>query len=412
MEQEHYTSEIHRLLKLGPDLSKPSQPNISHASNAAKITGAPLDLPIESADDIVPKFKTAITEQRDAREFQVAPAELFPAFNSQPSAGTAARTTNNSFKGLSENLSRNWSGMLVYPFVFIVAFAFFYLALNFSAIMLQISGWFAKDESEAILEEDLEAYQNWIGGYFFAIKDGEKLEPNADIDVDGLSNLDEFIIKTNPTIADSDSDGVADGIEIINGNNPWGTGKMSLKQRKTLEKVDMIKINNRISFNASSANPLALGAHTENFDKTKPGRLSIPKLNLQVPLVWTEDPGQFDKDLTRGVVHYPGTALPGEKGVVYVSGHSSDYFWKNHPYKQVFARINALEPGDDIFVDVYGLDGKIYNYKYRVTGENIYAPDDQRQFIDNSGAKLNLSTCWPIGTQKDRYIVTAELQNL
>lgn len=33
-----------------------------------------------------------------------------------------------------------------------------------------------------------------------------------------------------------------------------------------------------------------------------------------------------------------------------------------------------------------------------------------KQFIDNSGAKLiNLSTCWPIGTQKDRIVVSAIL---
>jgi sortase A len=187
---------------------------------------------------------------------------------------------------------------------------------------------------------------------------------------------------------------------------------MSKKQKEALSKLDLIRVNNRISLEAAASLSDILGAETQNFDLSKPGRLSIPKLQIQVPLIWTQDPVQFDQDLTRGVVHYPGTAMPGENGIVYVSGHSSDYFWKNHPYKQVFAKINALQPGDDIFVDVYGNDGKIYNYRYSVVAETIYAPDDQRQFLDNSGAKLNLSTCWPIGTQKDRYVVTAELQNL
>jgi len=131
-----------------------------------------------------------------------------------------------------------------------------------------------------------------------------------------------------------------------------------------------------------------------------------------VPIIWSKDPVDFDHDLTEGVVHYPGTALPGEQGTVYISGHSSDYVWKRHPYRQVFARINTLEPGDDIFIDVYGADGKLYNYRYTVAYENVYSPDDQTQFIDNSAAKLNLSTCWPIGTQKDRYVVTAVLSNL
>ncbi|MBX4188310.1 MAG: sortase [Candidatus Doudnabacteria bacterium] len=392
MDQEYFQSEIHRLLKLGPDLSKPYQPQVSEDSTAAINTGVPLNLPMQSADEIVPKFNNR--ESGRQAEFQLAPKGL----------SEAKHYKNAKFS--------KWTSLLVYPFVFLVAFAFFYLILNFNAIIIQMQGWFAKDETEVILEEDLAAYEQWIGGYFFAIKDREKLEPNQDIDNDGLSNLDEFTIKTNPTVNDSDYDGTSDGIEVINGTNPWGTGQMTAKQKKTLENLDLIKVNNRISFNASSANPLSQISHSQNFDMKKPGRLSIPKLNLQVPIIWTEDSAQFDQDLTRGVVHYPGTALPGETGTVYISGHSSDYFWKSHPYKQVFAKINALDVGDDIFVDVYGLDGKIYNYKYRVVAETIYSPDDQRQFIDNSGAKLNLSTCWPIGTQKDRYVVTAELQNL
>jgi sortase A len=167
-------------------------------------------------------------------------------------------------------------------------------------------------------------------------------------------------------------------------------------------------INNRISFNASSLKtPQVAGANTVNFDLEKPGRLSIPKLNLQVSLIWSKDPSNFDADLTKGVVHYPGTALPGENGIIYVSGHSSDYLWKRDPMHDVFARLNYLSVGDDIFIDVYGKDGKVYNFRYQVTGNHNYKPDDQAQFIDNSGSKLNLSTCWPIGTSKDRLVVSA-----
>lgn len=409
MDNQYFQSEIHRLLKLGPDLSKPYQPEVSQVSQASEAAAnpvVPFDLPMEGpADSIVPRFNSDDNDIEakalDAEaQFQTAPRELL----SEPIAKTLPRP--------SAKPVKNWTGFIIYPFVFIAAFGFFYVVLNFNALLLQVQGWFAKDEEEVILEEDLAEYNKWIGGYFFAIHDREKLEANNDIDSDGLTNLDEFAIKTNPTVADSDGDGVSDGIEVINGTNPWGAGAMSKKQKDLLSKLDLIKVNNRISLNAAVKLTDVLAQHTDNFDQTKPGRLSIPKLNIQVPLIWTQDPVQFDQDLTRGVVHYPGTALPGETGTVYVSGHSSDYFWKHHPYKQVFARINALEPGDDIFIDVYGKDGKIYNYRYRVVAESIFAPDDQRQFMDNSAAKLNLSTCWPIGTQKDRYIVTAELSNL
>jgi LPXTG-site transpeptidase (sortase) family protein len=280
---------------------------------------------------------------------------------------------------------------------------------NLSSLVSQVNAWFVKPEDEVVLNQDLGAFYSWIGGYYFAVTDKTLLEPNNDVDKDGLSNLDEFVIRTNPTIADSDGDGEKDGEEVMNSTNPWGKGDMTAAQLKLREKMDIIKINNRITFNTVSIADRAQADPSIDYDFSKPGRLSIPRLDMQVPLIWTQDPSQFDTDLTKGVVHYPGTALPGEKGTVYISGHSSDYFWKNHPFKQVFAKINVLQPGDDIFVDIYGKDGKTYTYRYQVSEKNVFKPDDQAQFIDNSQYKLNLSTCWPIGTQRDRYVVSATM---
>lgn len=58
-----------------------------------------------------------------------------------------------------------------------------------------------------------------------------------DQDGDQLSDMLETAIGTNPTMADSDSDGFLDNIELINGYNPMGSGKLitdatfSAKQR-------------------------------------------------------------------------------------------------------------------------------------------------------------------------------------
>jgi LPXTG-site transpeptidase (sortase) family protein len=97
---------------------------------------------------------------------------------------------------------------------------------------------------------------------------------------------------------------------------------------------------------------------------------------------------------------------------MYVAGHSSDYIWKHDPMAHIFTTINHLSAGDDVFITVYGTDDKIYTYRYRVTTQKTYSPDDQTQFIDDSVAKLNLSTCWPIGSTKDRLVVSAELVSL
>lgn len=305
-------------------------------------------------------------------------------------------------------------GYLTYPLVFMVAFAFFYTMFNFSSLVGQVSATFNnQSQDEVVLGKSIDGYYDWIEGYYFAVADRSVLKASNDIDQDGLSNFDEFVLQTNPTLLDSDNDGVSDGLEVISESNPWGTGRMTTDQMKLLESLDLIMINNRISFNVS--NQTLLNAFSQpkiKYDLETQGTLSIPRLNLQIPIVWSKDPANFAEDLKRGAVHYPGTALPGEIGIVYVAAHSSDYLWNKHPYTHVFSKLNFLEPGDDIFVDVTGLDGKLYNYRYVVTEENIYKPDDQAQFIDNYEARLNLSTCWPIGTQRDRYVVSAVLDGI
>src|SRR3989338_1458509 len=299
--------------------------------------------------------------------------------------------------------------MLVgYVMLFLAAFVFFYSVINFGAFWSQIQGWFSKPQDEQILGEDLQEYYKWIGNYFYAVGDDKFLEPTNDIDKDGLSNHDEFVMRTNPIIADSDSANFTDGVELLNGYNPWGRGQMTANQKKLSESIDLNLINNRISFSTSQIpEGVVSGGSMIAYNLDLPGRISIPKLNLQVPLIWSKDVSQFDADLTKGIIHYPGTALPGENGIIYVSGHSSDYLWKRNPMQNVFSRLNNLAPGDDIFVEVYGNDGKTYNFRYQVTGSKTYRPDDQSKFTDGSGSKLNLSTCWPIGTTKDRLVVSA-----
>jgi LPXTG-site transpeptidase (sortase) family protein len=280
--------------------------------------------------------------------------------------------------------------------------------LNFSSITAQVQGFFSKPQDHQILGDQLAAYYQWINGYYYAVSDRKLLDPTNDIDKDGLSNLDEFIMHTNPIAADSSGTGMSDGIKVLNGMNLWGEGPMTAEQKQLAQKLDMIMINNRISYNVAQNHPgLVSGAKKINYDLSKPGRLSIPRLNLTVPLIWSRDPSDFEKDLTQGVVHYPGTALPGDRGTIYVSGHSSDYIWKHDPMQNVFSKLNFLKAGDDVFVDAYDPSGKVYNYHYQVTTSSIYRPDDQTQFIDDSTNKLNLSTCWPIGTSTNRIVVSA-----
>lgn len=61
----------------------------------------------------------------------------------------------------------------------------------------------------------------------FVMSSFEDIADNMDIDGDGLTNEDELSIWfTDPLSSDSDNDGYKDNIEVINGYNPNGTGKL------------------------------------------------------------------------------------------------------------------------------------------------------------------------------------------
>lgn len=397
-------AEIHRLLKLEEDKSPQALPTASFSvgQEAEKLKdevpapgSAPIDLPTAPLGFVQ-------LQERAAEEIE------------EPLVMPGVKPKQAAIQHQQKTVPgrRTFGGLLAYPLIFIVAFLIFYTLLNLPSLASQVKAWFIKPQDEEILQEDLSEYNQWIEGYFFSVGKRELLGPNNDIDHDGLTNYEEFVLGTNPTLLDSAGNGVSDGVKVIDGLNYWGNGPLTEAQKSRIKRLDLNMINNRINYNSAVGANNSATEHKIAFDQSREGKLSIPRLNLQVPLVWSKDPADFETDLTRGVIHYPGTAMPGEQGTMYVSGHSSDYIWKRNDYKRVFAQINALQPGDDIFVDAYGLDGKLYNFRYQVTGKNVYKPDDQAQFIDSSGALLNLSTCWPIGTAKDRYVVTGVLKPL
>jgi LPXTG-site transpeptidase (sortase) family protein len=174
------------------------------------------------------------------------------------------------------------------------------------------------------------------------------------------------------------------------------------------------------------ARTAALSAKTATMDNTNilaylpavgpsEDRIIIPKIGKNVPIVrpsmdalMKEDWKQFEDDIQTalhdGVVHYPGSAKPGQAGNFFVTGHSSYYPWDNGSYKDVFARLHELEPGDTYSV-YYGGDRHTYRItrKYEVKPSNVNVLD---QPTDRRIATL--MTCTPIGTTLRRLIVEAE----
>lgn len=144
-------------------------------------------------------------------------------------------------------------------------------------------------------------------------------------------------------------------------------------------------------------------------------RIIIPKLGKNIPIMETAGINRYSKnwdelekdilrDLKDGVVHYPGTAQPGQKGNVVITGHSSYYPWDEGKYKDVFALLGELEENDEIIV--YHDQNK---YFYRVKEKREIEADDIEILQQPDEYRLTLMTCTPLGTNLRRLIVTATL---
>lgn len=144
-------------------------------------------------------------------------------------------------------------------------------------------------------------------------------------------------------------------------------------------------------------------------------RLVIPKIGKSVPLVnlsaeniqgenWSELEKQIQDGLRQGVVHYPGTAKPGQYGNVFITGHSSYYPWDPGQYKDVFALLGQLEVGDRYYI--------YYNqvkYTYEVREKFEVQPSNVAVLEQPTDEKIStLMTCTPVGTTLRRLILKAE----
>lgn len=139
------------------------------------------------------------------------------------------------------------------------------------------------------------------------------------------------------------------------------------------------------------------------------GNLSIPSLKISAPLVYVSERTEkvFQLGLQQGVVQYPGTALPGQLGNMYVFGHSSDYRWAKGSYKTVFAKLPDIKIGSEIKIT----DGAGKVYTYKVTSTAIALPNETKYLSQYKYQKklLTVQTSYPVGTALKRFLAIAEL---
>jgi len=131
--------------------------------------------------------------------------------------------------------------------------------------------------------------------------------------------------------------------------------------------------------------------------------LSIPSLKLE-RLKAKVDTNNFEQNLA----HLPGSALPGEKGNVFITGHSSlPQLFSTSNFKAIFANLPNIKKGDQIIIDAGG-----QKFEYIVDGLKIVNPKEIWVINppDNQGRYLSLMTCVPPGLYLKRLVVISHLK--
>lgn len=119
--------------------------------------------------------------------------------------------------------------------------------------------------------------------------------------------------------------------------------------------------------------------------------LVIPKIALDAYVV----EGTDAEALSKGPGHYEETPLPGQGGNTAFAGHRTMY---GHPFRN----LDQLIDGDKI--TVYTKDKKL---TYSVIKVQLVVPQNVSVVAPTVDSRLTLTTCAPVGSARQRLVITA-----
>lgn len=125
--------------------------------------------------------------------------------------------------------------------------------------------------------------------------------------------------------------------------------------------------------------------------------LVIPKLSLRLPVV----EGTGEKELSKGIGHYPESVFPGERDNAVLAGHRESRF----------RDIGKLKEGDTLIVATRD-EG---TFVFTVRKMWVTDKEDRTVIVPHDEAVLTLVTCYPfhyVGAAPKRYIVQAVLSEV
>lgn len=144
---------------------------------------------------------------------------------------------------------------------------------------------------------------------------------------------------------------------------------------------------------------------TENIttsERPKEFFITIPKLEIEKAKTKVDNLNFYTN-----ISHFPGTALPGEIGNSFITGHSVlSQFADPKNYRAIFTKLSDLEIGDDVYVEMGDS-----TFHYVVQYAKIVDPHDLSVLspISQNGRNLTLMTCVPPGTSTKRLVVITNL---
>lgn len=194
----------------------------------------------------------------------------------------------------------------------------------------------------------------------------------------------------------------------------WPIVQYQLNESKNYETLltplvlENLKIQPQITDYTKASNwfPQAEGGNDFSNSKVYFYSISIPKLKINNATV-----AIGGEDLSKSLVQYPGTSLPGKLGNSVIFGHSIlPIFFDPKNYMSIFSTLPTLKIGDQIDIS---FDGVLYKYNVEELFE-IYPTDIQILQQDPSDSFLTLVTCVPPGDPRKpkRLIVRARIEQL
>lgn len=164
---------------------------------------------------------------------------------------------------------------------------------------------------------------------------------------------------------------------------------------KSREQVLGISVQNKNNFPSFASN-----LKRESKPNYSEFTITVPRLNMKNQIVEVDS-----NDLSKSLAHLPGSSLPGEKGNVFITGHSAVnpfFSFKVAP----FGKLTDLKKGDNIEVSAGGT-----NFTYQVVGIKVVDPSDLSVIPapDEIGRYVSLMTCVPPGLNFKRLIVLGKM---